>query len=112
MQESYISLNGDSTSDTESFEEISQSDLFELQAHKSPTSEASDTITLGSLNSPLAEDDGQAFMEMDSHFDMNASSGVEQSGRLSFMPDLLKKYVLGTYYLVGHYLNRSICILL
>lgn len=97
MQESYISSNGDSTSDTESFEEISQSDLLELQAHKSPTSEASDTMTLGSLNSPLAEDDGQVFMAMDSQVDMNASSGLEQSGRQGFMPELLKKYVLGSY---------------
>lgn len=48
-----IAANGDGeqTSDTESFEEISESDLLELQAHKSPISETSDTLTYGSLNS-------------------------------------------------------------
>lgn len=44
---------GEPTSDTESFEEISESDLLELQAHKSPISETSDTLTYGSLNSNL-----------------------------------------------------------
>ncbi|KAG5869222.1 hypothetical protein JTB14_017442 [Gonioctena quinquepunctata] len=40
----------DSNSDTESFEEISESDLLELQAHKSPVSDT-DTMTYGSLMS-------------------------------------------------------------
>ncbi|CAG9822960.1 unnamed protein product [Phaedon cochleariae] len=38
-------------SDTESFEEITESDLLELQAHKSPVSDTSDTLTYGSLTS-------------------------------------------------------------
>lgn len=46
------SANGAISPDTtESFEEISESDLLELQAHKSPTSEMSDTLTYGSLTS-------------------------------------------------------------
>lgn len=48
---------GEQTSDTESFEEISESDLLELQAHKSPISETSDTLTYGSLNSNLETSD-------------------------------------------------------
>ncbi|CAG9859565.1 unnamed protein product [Phyllotreta striolata] len=38
-------------SDTESFEEISESDLMELRAQRSPVSEQSDTLTYESLNS-------------------------------------------------------------
>lgn len=42
-------------SDSDSFEEISESDLMELQAHKSPVSETSDTLTYGSLNSQMED---------------------------------------------------------
>ncbi|KAF5285296.1 hypothetical protein FQA39_LY04395 [Lamprigera yunnana] len=48
-------LNGECLSDTDSCEEISQSDLVELQAHKSPVSDASESITCGSLSSPIVE---------------------------------------------------------
>lgn len=55
-------MNGEQVSDSESFEEISESDLMELQAHKSPISDTSDTLTYGSLNSQL-ENDQKDFLE-------------------------------------------------
>lgn len=67
-------MNGDPTSDSESFEEISESDLMELQAHKSPVSETSDTLTCGSLNSQLEND---------------------QKEKIDLPPDFLQNYVLG-----------------
>ncbi|CAG9766982.1 unnamed protein product [Ceutorhynchus assimilis] len=69
-------------SDTESFEEISESDLAELQAHKSPVSEASDTLTYGSLNSNLDE-----LAEKDV-----TSAEIEKSQK--YMADIVHKYVL------------------
>lgn len=54
----YTSTDGvkkDNSSDSDSFEEISESDLMELQAHKSPISETSDTLTYGSLNSQMED---------------------------------------------------------
>ncbi|XP_060532409.1 hormone-sensitive lipase isoform X2 [Cylas formicarius] len=59
-------LGGGYHSDTESFEEISESDLDELQAHKSPVSDASDTLTYGSLTSnPEEEIDGKGAEEIE-----------------------------------------------
>ncbi|XP_072383528.1 hormone-sensitive lipase isoform X1 [Diabrotica undecimpunctata] len=43
--------NSNDNSDTESFEEITESDLMALQAHKSPVSENSDSMTYESLAS-------------------------------------------------------------
>lgn len=48
-------MKKDNSSDSDSFEEISESDLMELQAHKSPISETSDTLTYGSLNSQMED---------------------------------------------------------
>lgn len=77
----------DCKSDTESFEEISESDLVELQAHKSPTSETSDTtLTYGSLNSQT--DDIKEMTDDKEECILNPS---EQK----FMTDLLEKYALG-----------------
>lgn len=74
-------------SDTESFEEITESDLAELQAHKSPVSEASDTLTCGSLNS-----------NMDELNDKDVTSAeIEKSQK--YMADIVHKYVLGRDYL-------------
>ncbi|EFA02512.1 hormone-sensitive lipase [Tribolium castaneum] len=75
--------NCDQTSDTESFEEISESDLMELQAHKSPVSETSDTLTYGSLNS--GEDDRNKDIDLQ-------SSNIENSQK--YVSDFLEKYVL------------------
>ncbi|XP_057651044.1 hormone-sensitive lipase isoform X2 [Diorhabda carinulata] len=44
-------FSNNNNKDTESFEEITESDIMELQAHKSPTSENSDTLTYESLES-------------------------------------------------------------
>ncbi|KAJ3659164.1 hypothetical protein Zmor_010868 [Zophobas morio] len=72
------------TSDTESFEEISESDLMELQAHKSPISETSDTLTYGSLNS---NDDNRNIKDIDLQ-----PSDIENSQK--YVSDFLEKYVL------------------
>lgn len=74
-------------SDTESFEEITESDLAELQAHKSPVSEASDTLTCGSLNSNMDD-----LNEKDV-----TSAEIEKSQK--YMADIVHKYVLGRDYL-------------
>lgn len=80
--ESSTHMNGRAASpDTESFEEISESDLVELQAHKSPTSEMSDTLTYASLTSQV---DDQRDVSKDN------SSEPETSQRF----DLLDKFVL------------------
>lgn len=54
-----VSMDVDN-SDTESFEEISESDLQELQAQRSPVSDNSDTLTYTSLNSNEAENTANA----------------------------------------------------
>lgn len=69
------SVNG---SDSESFEEISESDLMELQAHKSPVSETSDTLTYGSFNSQDSRND----------------ETVKGKNGESIMSNLLEKFVL------------------
>ncbi|XP_023017610.2 hormone-sensitive lipase [Leptinotarsa decemlineata] len=78
-------VRSDSNSDTESFEEISESDLMELQAHKSPVSDTSDTLTYGSLMSnDVAEENTKAVNLND--------SDIEEGQK--YMSDLLEKYVL------------------
>lgn len=72
------------TSDTESFEEISESDLMELQAHKSPVSDASDTLTYGSLTDN--DDNNMTVVELN-------ASDIEKSQK--YMSELLEKYTLG-----------------
>ncbi|XP_076257350.1 hormone-sensitive lipase isoform X1 [Rhynchophorus ferrugineus] len=73
--------------DLDSFEEVSESDLAELQAHKSPVSEASDTLTYGSLTS-----------NVDDVNDRDATSAeIEKSQK--YMADIVHKYVLGRDYL-------------
>ncbi|KAL1506347.1 hypothetical protein ABEB36_005730 [Hypothenemus hampei] len=69
-------------SDTESFEEISESDLVELQAHKSPVSEASNTLTYDSLTSNLDE-----LNEKD-------ATSVEIEKSQNYIADMVQKYVL------------------
>lgn len=69
------------TSDTESFEEISESDLMELQAHKSPVSETSDTLTYGSLTS--ADDN------------LNENGTADADNGQKYVSEFLEKYVLG-----------------
>jgi hormone-sensitive lipase len=75
------------TSDTESFEEISESDLMELQAHKSPVSDTSDTLTYGSLNSNGAAVDDKNVKDIDLQ-----PSDIENSQK--YVSDFLEKYVL------------------
>lgn len=76
-------FNGN-TSDTESFEEISESDIMELQAHKSPVSETSDTLTYGSLTD---NDDNNTTV-----VDLNASD-IEKNQK--YMTELLENFALG-----------------
>lgn len=74
--------NGEQASDSESFEEITESDLMELQAHKSPVSETSDTLTYGSLDSQLEND--------------------QKEEKIDLPPDFLQKYVLGNNISITH----------
>ncbi|KAJ8913019.1 hypothetical protein NQ315_002034, partial [Exocentrus adspersus] len=71
-----------SNSDSESFEEISESDLLELQAHKSPISDTSDTLTYGSLTSNVEEE---------KTVDLTVSDVERQQ---KYMSEFLEKYVL------------------
>ncbi|KAK4886221.1 hypothetical protein RN001_002492 [Aquatica leii] len=84
--------NGEYSSDTESFGEISQSDLVELQAHKSPVSDASESITCGSLSSPTVE------LKDINKQDLNqidiVSESNQNTGRSTTSVDLLDKYIL------------------
>lgn len=73
----------ENSSDTESFEEISESDLMELQAHKSPVSDTSDTLTYGSLSSNAGD--------VEKNMDLSAID-IEQSEK--YVSDYLEKYVL------------------
>uniref|UniRef100_A0A1Y1LC87 Hormone-sensitive lipase n=1 Tax=Photinus pyralis TaxID=7054 RepID=A0A1Y1LC87_PHOPY len=79
-----------SDSDTESFEEVSQSDLVELQAHKSPVSDASESITCGSLSSPTAET-----KDTIKPVDISEIDFVSESTTQTVNPsDFLERYVL------------------
>lgn len=77
--------NNCNTSDaSESFEEISESDLLELQARKSPVSETSDTLTYGSLSS-----------NSDDTKDNNITNEVNnQNPSQKYVSDFLEKYAL------------------
>ncbi|XP_045480729.1 hormone-sensitive lipase [Harmonia axyridis] len=77
-------VNGQANSDTESFEEITESDLQELQARKSPVSDTSDTLTYGSLCSNLNDEN-----EKDMYLTV---SDIEKSEKQ--VSDFLEKYVL------------------
>lgn len=73
------------TSDaSESFEEISESDLLELQARKSPVSETSDTLTYGSLSSHTDETKDNNVMNEESN----------QNPSQKYVSDFLEKYAL------------------
>ncbi|XP_018571617.1 hormone-sensitive lipase isoform X2 [Anoplophora glabripennis] len=74
-----------SNSDTESFEEISESDLLELQAHKSPISDTSDTLTYGSLSSNVED------VNNGNTADLTVSDVEKQQKCVS---EFLEKYVL------------------
>lgn len=78
-------INNNASSDTDSFEEISESDLMELQAHKSPISETSDTLTYGSLNSNGAA--AEVIVDDGNNLDQTSEK---------YVSDFLEKYVLGT----------------
>lgn len=80
--------NGNETNSdvSESFEEISESDLLELQARKSPVSETSDTLTYGSLSSHADEAKDQTVVNIDES---------KQSSSEKYVSDFLEKYVLG-----------------
>ncbi|KAJ8966873.1 hypothetical protein NQ314_003267 [Rhamnusium bicolor] len=80
-------LSSGNTSDTESFEEISESDLLELQAHKSPVSDTSDTLTYGSLTSNTEEENNGKVKDLN-----DSEADVEK--RQKYVSDLLEKYVL------------------
>lgn len=89
-------FNFQMNSDTESFEEITESDLQELQARKSPVSDTSDTLTYGSLCSNLNDEN-----EKDVYLTV---SDIEKSGKQ--VSEFLEKYVLGEW--LGRFTNVKI----
>lgn len=96
-------INDEINSDTESFEEISQSDLVELQAHRSPVSETSDTITYGSLSSPTI-DNKEAPKQIDiSEIDFNVSDCDQSTSQNVNASDFLERYVLGNNFIIFVY---------
>lgn len=84
-----IKKNNSSLS-AESFEEISESDLVDLQAHRSPVSDNTDTMTYETLSSP---NDG--IITRDSTGD--ADIPVNQTESQKYVSEFLEKYVLGEY---------------
>lgn len=71
--------------DTESFEEVSESDLLELQAHKSPVSETSDTLTNVSLSSQPSDSSKTA---------ENTITENKNATSEKYVTEFLEKYVL------------------
>ncbi|KRT83155.1 hydrolase [Oryctes borbonicus] len=78
-------------SDSESFEEISESDLLELQAHKSPISDTSDTLTYGSLSSQPDENKDPKFCPPDLP---NNGSNASNDSSQKYVSDFLERYAL------------------
>ncbi|KAK9686035.1 Hormone-sensitive lipase (HSL) N-terminus [Popillia japonica] len=78
-------------SDSESFEEITESDLLELQAHKSPISDSSDTLTYGSLSSQPEEnkDAKYSIPDLPNNGNNNASTSSQK-----YVSDFLERYAL------------------
>lgn len=80
-----------SSSDTESFEEVSESDLLELQAHKSPISETSDTLTNVSLSSqPMSTSSKPSENTVTELKEDDKNKGESQK----YVDEFLEKYVL------------------
>lgn len=70
-----------------------------MQAHKSPISETSDTITYGSLSSPTGDDTKDTVRQVDiSEIDLNPSDDQSTSQNVN-VSDLLERYVLGKLFL-------------
>lgn len=87
-------MSKSSSQNSESFEEISESDLVELQAHKSPTSDT-DTLTYGSLSSQpdtsITEDMQDKALKVR---DATALENLHPTTSQQQVSDFLEKYVL------------------
>nr|CAD7586988.1 unnamed protein product [Timema genevievae] len=83
-------------SDTESFEEVSESDLLELAAHKSPLSEeGTDTLTTVSLTSLQSKPEAdQAFKSLDSSLVKTEADRANDNRSEHYVSEFLEKYVL------------------
>lgn len=81
----------DMTPETESFEEISESDLVELQAHRSPVSNTSDTLTYESLGSQVDENRYGISDET------RNTSVTESNSSQKYADDFFHKFTLGTF---------------
>lgn len=96
-------------SDSESFEEITESDLLELQAHKSPISDSSDTLTYGSLSSQPEEnkDAKYSIPDLPNNGNNNASTSSQK-----YVSDFLERYALGKLLISLHlpYFCYNLCI--
>lgn len=80
-----------SSSDTESFEEVSESDLLELQAHKSPISETSDTLTNVSLSSQPMSTSSKPSENTVTELKQDNKEKAESQ---KYVDEFLEKYVL------------------
>ncbi|XP_067012042.2 hormone-sensitive lipase isoform X2 [Anabrus simplex] len=83
-------------SDTESFEEVSESDLMELAAHKSPMSElGSDTLTTVSLTSLQSKPEvDQALPAVSEKRGAEKAEGGDAGTSEKYVSEFLEKYVL------------------
>ncbi|CAG2066729.1 unnamed protein product, partial [Timema podura] len=83
-------------SDTESFEEVSESDLLELAAHKSPLSEeGTDTLTTVSLTSLQSKPEvDQAFKSLDNSLVKTEADRSNDNRSEHYVSEFLEKYVL------------------
>nr|CAD7441136.1 unnamed protein product [Timema bartmani] len=83
-------------SDTESFEEVSESDLLELAAHKSPLSEeGTDTLTTVSLTSLQSKPEAdQAFKSLDNSLMKTEADRANDNRSEHYVSEFLEKYVL------------------
>jgi hypothetical protein len=77
-------------SDTESFEEVSESDLQELAAHKSALSNGSDTLTSVSLTSLQSKPEADESVE-----DNGEECVLLQMSSVHLSPDSQKMYFIG-----------------
>lgn len=83
-----MSATGLTESETESFEEVTESDLMELVAHKSPVSDASDTLTTVSLaSSQLSKPEADQFLDQQNISDLKKDLKLDLSNNEKYVLD-------------------------
>lgn len=83
-----MSGTGLTESETESFEEVTESDLMELVAHKSPVSDVSDTLTTVSLaSSQLSKPEADQFLDQQNMNDLKKDLKLDLSNNEKYVLD-------------------------